>query len=367
MALRLADLTRTIQGLTDPVPGTGLRYDDPGYDVLARDAERRHRLPQGILDAIRRRGERSNANQVSSAGARGVYQFIPETRRGMMRIHGVDPWANQRSATEAAALHLSDDYRRTGSWDTAIARYHGGPSERNWGPQNRAYRQRVGSFEDRLPLPMSEGLDPSTGEETVQQTPEPPRLAAPTSDAGPSVPIAASKEPAIRRRRGILGTLQDIFMPDPGSLWAGALRGGIWNARESQQAYRQGQDTARTQSEMSEIERQQAHIRLKQLLTQGEYQIAGNNVVHRRPDGTVEMLPAPTTPGETERLIDRWRRTEDPAERELLERAIRGYQYTPEVITRQAEGRERVARARPRAPTAREQSQYDPPSGFVRR
>ena len=64
-----------------------------------------------------------------------------------MERFGVDAWADDDQATHAAALHLLQDYRATGSWDTAIARYHGGPNRRRWGPQNRAYRQRVGSFD----------------------------------------------------------------------------------------------------------------------------------------------------------------------------------------------------------------------------
>ena len=38
-------------------------------------------MPQEVLAAIRLHGEKSNADQVSPAGARGVYQFMPKTER----------------------------------------------------------------------------------------------------------------------------------------------------------------------------------------------------------------------------------------------------------------------------------------------
>lgn len=351
------------------------RYNDPEYGQLARSVESRLGLPRGILDAIRLQGERSNADQVSPMGARTVYQFIPSTRRGMMRVHGVDPWSGPEQATTAAGYHLLDDYNRTHSWDTAIARYHGGPDPNRWGPRTRAYINRVGSFDRNQPEDTGETevsadmpqIDYMTGE-TVVQNAEPPKLVAPTDGVGPSKPVAASAEPQVRQRRGgILGALSRIFMPEPDSLWAGALRGGLVNARESQQQYRQGQATATRTAQMGELERQQAEMALKQLITHGRYQIAGNNLVHTRPDGTTEVIAAPTTPSETERLIDRWRRTPPGPERDLIERAIRGFQYTDPVIQAQGEARERVARARPRAPTAYEQRRYEPPTGFVRR
>ena len=96
------------------------------------------------MSRIRTRGERSNADQISEAGARTVYQIIPETRQGFMNRYGFDPWASPRNAARAAALHLKESFERTGSWDLAVAEYHGGTNRRNWGPRTRAYRERVG-------------------------------------------------------------------------------------------------------------------------------------------------------------------------------------------------------------------------------
>ncbi len=64
----------------------------------------------------------------SSAGALGLWQFMPETGR----LYGlnVDRWYDQRldvtASTEAAAEFLSDLYRRFSSWDLALAGYNYG-------------------------------------------------------------------------------------------------------------------------------------------------------------------------------------------------------------------------------------------------
>jgi hypothetical protein len=53
----------------------GNSFTDPDYLLIEESVEQKLKLPAGILAAIRTRGERSNADQVSPAGARTVYQF----------------------------------------------------------------------------------------------------------------------------------------------------------------------------------------------------------------------------------------------------------------------------------------------------
>lgn len=118
-------------------------YRSSAYDPIEARLESEYGIPRGLLSRIRTRGERSNANQVSEDGARTVYQVIPRTRDGFLRQYGVDAYAGPENAARVAALHLRDDYRRTGSWDAAVTRYHGGPNPRNWGPRTRAYTRRV--------------------------------------------------------------------------------------------------------------------------------------------------------------------------------------------------------------------------------
>jgi len=122
----------------------GVSYLDPAYDRLEAPLEREYGLPAGLLSRIRTRGERSNADQVSPAGARTVYQVIPATREAFLRKHGVDAYSGPDAAARVAALHLLESYRRTGSWDRAVLEYHGGTDPENWGPRTRAYSRRVG-------------------------------------------------------------------------------------------------------------------------------------------------------------------------------------------------------------------------------
>lgn len=121
-------------------------YRSPLYDAIEGPLEQRYGLPAGILAGIRTRGERSNADQVSPAGARTVYQFTPDTRRLFMDRYQIDPWSSPQAGAEAAALHLRDSHARTGDWNRAVTEYIGGPDPRRWGPQTRAYGRRVGSF-----------------------------------------------------------------------------------------------------------------------------------------------------------------------------------------------------------------------------
>jgi hypothetical protein len=127
----------------------GNSFTDPDYLLIEESVEQKLKLPAGILAAIRTRGERSNADQVSSAGARTVYQILPDTQRRFLRAYGVDAYAGPAEAARVAALHLRDSYARHRDWNLAIGEYHGGPNQRNWGQVNRDYGRRVGDFNRR--------------------------------------------------------------------------------------------------------------------------------------------------------------------------------------------------------------------------
>lgn len=118
-------------------------YKDPAYDNIEARLEDKYGLPSGGLRLIRTRGERSNADQVSSAGARSVYQIIPSTRDQFLKRYGIDAYAGPEAAAEVAAIHLRDDMRRTGSWAGAVRGYIGGPDPRRHGPVTDAYVGRV--------------------------------------------------------------------------------------------------------------------------------------------------------------------------------------------------------------------------------
>lgn len=322
-----------------------VKYNDPLYAELARRAEAKYRLPQGILDAIRTRGERSNANQVSEAGARSVYQFIPPTRQGMMKNYGIDPWKDAASATEGAGALMAENYRRSHNWNQAVSMYHGGLDKRNWGSRTQAYTQRVDQHKEEAPdmgqsmypAPYYGGVDPLAPERPKQPVPV-------EGDPGPSVSIPAAAPVAAKKRGGILGALESVFMPDPDSLWAGALRGGIWDAKTNQAEYKQ-------KAAAQAIDTSMAQAKLKNLLTKGEYQIAGNNVIHFPADGGApEVITPPATPSEHERLITAWRNEADPTVKDLMERMLLGAN-NPELVAGKQSAAENVARIRAGATT----------------
>lgn len=341
-------------------------YRDPLYSQLARAAEAKFGLPTGILDAIRTRGERSNADQISPAGARTPYQFIPPTRKGFLRVYGIDPWKDPTSATDAAALHVLDDYKRTHSWNEAVARYNGGQH-----PHADAYRyaQKVGDFDKKIgdtemalgqsiyPAPYYGGVDPLAPEPIKDTAPIP-------GDPGPSASMPATAPVAAKKRGGILGALESVFMPDPDSRWAAALRGGIWDAKANQAAYKEKVAT-------DAIARQTANAKLRQLLTKGEYQIVGNNVLHIPTDGSpAEIITAPRTPGEKETLLQMWKDEPDGTKfKQLLESILAGANSTEALASQERRAATRagatVQAARVRSSATGKTNSSKLPTGFI--
>jgi hypothetical protein len=123
---------------------SGLAYTDSMYAPLEAAAEKKYNLTPGLLSRIRTKGERSNADQVSEAGARTVYQIIPSTRDGVIKNYGIDPYSGPSAAVNAAALILREGkLRNHGDEDKAVLEYHGGIDRSQWGPRTRAYGQRV--------------------------------------------------------------------------------------------------------------------------------------------------------------------------------------------------------------------------------
>jgi len=118
-------------------------YLDPAYDSIEATVTAQLGLPEGLLGAIRTKGEKSNADQVSSAGARSVYQVTPATRRAALKKFGVDAYLSAENAAEVAGRILKDSLNATkGDVTEAVARYHAGTQGAR-GPVNRAYVARV--------------------------------------------------------------------------------------------------------------------------------------------------------------------------------------------------------------------------------
>jgi membrane-bound lytic murein transglycosylase D len=64
----------------------------------------------------------------SSAGAMGMWQFMPRTGRQYLRIgRGIDERKDPLESSRAAAAFLAEAYERLGSWPLAITSYNYGP------------------------------------------------------------------------------------------------------------------------------------------------------------------------------------------------------------------------------------------------
>lgn len=87
-------------------------------------------------------------NAVSSAGARGVWQFMPETakERGMEVNENVDQRYDLEKSTHAACAYLLNAKAKFGSWTLAAASYNGGMG----GVNKQITIQKVSNYYDLL-------------------------------------------------------------------------------------------------------------------------------------------------------------------------------------------------------------------------
>lgn len=92
--------------------------------------------------------ESALVNAVSPAGARGVWQFMPQTAReiGMEVNEMVDERYHLEKSTEAACKYLLDAKAKFGSWTLAAASYNGGMT----GVNKQIEMQKVPTYYDLL-------------------------------------------------------------------------------------------------------------------------------------------------------------------------------------------------------------------------
>ena len=108
-----------------------IRYDDPRLDSLlhAKADEMNMDWAVPLLLSIRRAGEKSNNNQVSSVGAKSIMQIMPKTQAGLERNYK-KKWDinNPEDATEMALYlvkEMSEQYKTKDPYVLA-AHYNGG-------------------------------------------------------------------------------------------------------------------------------------------------------------------------------------------------------------------------------------------------
>lgn len=92
--------------------------------------------------------ESALVNAVSSAGARGIWQFMPDTakEKGMEVSESVDERYHLIKSTEAACKYLLAAKQKFGNWTLAAASYNGGMT----GVNNKITEQKVTDYYDLL-------------------------------------------------------------------------------------------------------------------------------------------------------------------------------------------------------------------------
>lgn len=108
-----------------------IRYDDPRLDSLLHAKADQMNMDWAVplLLSIRRAGEKSNNNQVSSVGAKSIMQIMPKTQEGLERNYK-KKWDinNPEDATEMALYlvkEMSEQYKTKDPYVLA-AHYNGG-------------------------------------------------------------------------------------------------------------------------------------------------------------------------------------------------------------------------------------------------
>jgi cell wall-associated NlpC family hydrolase len=127
--------------------GAGWPSGAATYAKAFSAAEQRYGLPQGILSAVAHAESNYRPDAVSSAGAIGLMQLMPDTAKAL----GVDA-TNPAQAIDGAARLLKGQLNKYGSVQLALAAYNaGGPAVDRYGgippyPETRNYVQKVMSY-----------------------------------------------------------------------------------------------------------------------------------------------------------------------------------------------------------------------------
>lgn len=97
------------------------RYNGP-YLAMARDAAKRHGVPEDLFLKLVQQESGFNPTAVSIKGALGLAQLMPQTAASL-RVDPLDPYQN----LDGGARYLKQQYRAFGNWPLALAAYNAGP------------------------------------------------------------------------------------------------------------------------------------------------------------------------------------------------------------------------------------------------
>lgn len=175
-------------------------FKDPAYAAADVSSAATAGIDPILLQSVRTNGERSNADQVSSAGAVSPYQFTPATKKLIEDKYGIDVSLNPQNASLGAAYLLKEGMdRNKGDAAAAVAEYHGGTNPDNHGPITKAYTQRVmNGAQDTYLDNLAQGVKSS--QQTAAATPQAAQTTTtPTQGEDPLDALALSikNEPSI--------------------------------------------------------------------------------------------------------------------------------------------------------------------------
>ncbi|MDK3020650.1 lytic transglycosylase domain-containing protein [Pseudodonghicola sp. IC7] len=103
-----------------PLPYAGKYRGE--YLHMAREAARRHDVPEDLFLRLVQQESGWNPNALSHKGALGLAQLMPDTAR-RLRVDPADPYEN----LDGGARYLARQYRKFKSWRLALAAYNAGP------------------------------------------------------------------------------------------------------------------------------------------------------------------------------------------------------------------------------------------------
>jgi hypothetical protein len=193
-------------------------YRSSAYDPLEEKYAAQYGIPVSLLRSVRLNGEKSNADQVSSAKAKSVYQITPGTQAGIIKNYGFDPLSSPENSVRGAAAVLAENWKRSGGdpQETAISYIAGPPGGGVRGRQSQAYANRVVGGMGGATGGATGGGPPGTAPINI---PTPPTVAQPALVAPPEMPAEIPLPERIQSTRlGIADRLLSGLGPGEGAL-----------------------------------------------------------------------------------------------------------------------------------------------------
>lgn len=186
---------------------------------LLSKLEQEHGLQPGLLNAVMMQESGGRADAVSPKGARGWFQFMPQTAQA----YGVqDPTDFTQSAT-GAAKYLGNLYKQFGNWEDALRAY-------NWGEGNlskfkRGKRKDMPAEAQAYPQAVLARLG-DAAPDLPEDDEEPPELPPDLPDDAPAAPAAEKARDYQAELEARSGT---ILYPTVGAV-AGGIMGTVAGA-----------------------------------------------------------------------------------------------------------------------------------------